>query len=164
MIGLNTGCSELYPNKKLRIDQLVALIRDVSAIPGVRIALVGGPEDTVRNAEITRQTSGAVINTPTDEGLRRGLCYVNICDLVISGDSFGLHAAIGLKKHVIAWFGVTSAAEVNVFGNGEKLAPEGLHCSPCWKRECPYNLECLEMVNLKGIAKSVREFAASRAR
>lgn len=162
VVGLNTGCSALYPNKKLRIDQHVELIRLLGGIPGIRIALVGGPEDTLRNAEIARQTDNKLLSTPTDDGLRKGLCYVNICDLVISGDSFGLHAAIGLKKQVIAWFGVTSPAEINVFDRGEKLSPEGLHCSPCWKRECPYNLECIDMVDLKRIAASVKEFAESR--
>jgi heptosyltransferase-2 len=162
VVGLNTGCSELYPNKKLRIDQHVELVRLLEGIPGVRVALVGGPEDTLRNAEIARQVNGAVLSTPTNEGLRRGLCYLNICDLVISGDSFGLHAAIGLKKQVIAWFGVTSAAEIDVFDRGDKLVPEGLHCSPCWKRECPYNLECIDMVDLRGIVSRVGGFAALR--
>jgi len=162
VVGLNTGCSDLYPNKKLRVDQHVQLIGLLGGIPGIRIVLVGGPEDTKRNAEIVRQVNTPVLSTPTDEGVRKGLCYVNICDLVISGDSFGMHAAIGLQKHVIAWFGVTSPAEINVFERGEKLAPEGLHCSPCWKRECPYNLECIDMVDLKGIAGIVRKFAESR--
>jgi heptosyltransferase-2 len=162
VVGLNTGCSDLYPNKKLRVDQHVELIGRLAVIPGIRIALVGGPEDTMRNAEIARQVNGAILNTPTDEGLRRGLCYVNICDLIVSGDSFGLHAAIGLKKQVIAWFGVTSAAEINIFERGEKLSPEGLHCSPCWKRECPYNLECIQMVDLSRIAGIVKEYSGLR--
>ncbi len=162
VVGFNTGCSDLYPNKKLRIDQHLALLRALGGIPGVRLVLVGGPEDTMRNAEIVRQSNGAVINTPTEDGLRKGLCYVNICDLVVSGDSFGMHAAIALKKHVISWFGVTSATEVNLFGRGEKLVPEGLECSPCWKRECPYNLECIEMVDLKRIEKSVKSFIELR--
>ncbi len=162
VVGLNTGCSDLYPNKKLRVDQHVQLIRLLGEIPGIRVVLVGGPEDKMRNAEIMRQVDTAVLSTPTDEGVRKGLCYVNICDLVISGDSFGLHAAIGLKKHVIAWFGVTSPVEINVFGRGEKLSPEGLHCSPCWKRECPYNLECIDMVDLKGIVGIVGRFVDQR--
>jgi heptosyltransferase-2 len=67
-----------------------------------------------------------------------------------------MHAAIGLGKQVIAWFGVTSAAEVDIFDRGEKLVPHGLECSPCWKKECPYNLECLEMIDLGKIEELVR--------
>jgi ADP-heptose:LPS heptosyltransferase len=155
VVGFNTGCSDLYPNKKMTIEQHVELIRRMASMPGVKLALVGGPEDTLRNAEIVRQVGDMVINTPTTEGVRRGLCYESICDVIVSGDSFGMHAAIGLRKHVIAWFGVTSAREVDLFERGMKLIPEGLECSPCWKRECPYNLECISMVDLDAIVSYV---------
>ncbi len=155
VVGFNTGCSELYPNKKMTIEQHVSLINRLSAVSGVRCVLVGGPEDTLRNAEIQRQVGDKGISTPTTEGLRRGLCYINICDVVISGDSFGMHAALGLKKYVIVWFGVSCWTEIDLFDRGEKLIPEGLKCSPCWKRECPYNLECIQMIDLEKIVRLV---------
>ena len=110
LIGFNTGCSELYPNKKMTIDQHVELIMRLSEEENIRLLLVGGPEDTLRNAEIARRVGDRVLSTPTTEGLRRGLCYINICDLIVSGDSFGMHAAIGLKKQLIVWFGVSCPA------------------------------------------------------
>lgn len=162
VVGFNTGCSELYPNKKMRIEQYVELIMRLSTIKGIRLALVGGPEDTLRNAEIARQVGDKAVNTPTTEGLRKGLCYINMCDLVITGDSFGMHAAIGLKKPVIVWFGVSCWSEIDLFERGVKLIPEGLHCSPCWKKECPYNLECIAMIDLPSIENHVREYVSSR--
>jgi heptosyltransferase-2 len=156
VVGFNTGCSLLYPNKKMTIEQHVELINRLSVIPGVRCVLVGGPEDTLRNAEIERQVGTKAINTPTTEGLRRGLCYINMCDVVISGDSFGMHAAIALKKYVIVWFGVSCWTEIDLFERGEKLIPVGLECSPCWKHQCPYNLECIKMIDLDRIVHLVR--------
>ncbi len=162
VIGFNTGCSHLYPNKKMTIEQHVHLIRRLLDIPNARILLVGGPEDTERNAEIVRQAGKMVVSTPTQEGLRRGLCYVNVCDVVITGDSFGMHAAIALKKHVIVWFGVSCWPEIDLFDRGVKLVPEGLHCSPCWKHQCPYNLECIQMIDLNAIEQHVRNFVGLR--
>ncbi|HUI09801.1 MAG TPA: glycosyltransferase family 9 protein [Bacteroidota bacterium] len=164
VVGLNTGCSELYPNKKMTIDQHVALIGLLGKIPRVKVLLLGGPEDTVRNAEIARQAGSRVLSTPTTEGLRRGLCYVDLCDVVVTGDSFGMHAAIGLRKFVIVWFGVSCAAEIDLFDRGVKLIPEGLSCSPCWKHECPYNLECVQLIDLERIAEEVGRFADRRTR
>jgi len=158
VVGFNTGCSTLYPNKKMSVGQHVDLINRLSSIPRLRLVLVGGDEDTHRNAEIARQVGRKVINTPTTEGLRRGLCYINICDVIISGDSFGMHAAIGLKKYVIVWFGVSCWTEVDLLGRGEKLIPEGLECSPCWKHECPYNLECIQMIDLDAIVRYVEQY------
>ena len=158
LVGFNTGCSELYPNKKMTIDQHVELIHRLSTVPGIKLVLVGGPEDTQRNAEIVRRVGDKVVSTPTTEGVRRGLCYINLCDVIISGDSFGMHAAIGLKKYVIVWFGVSCWTEIDLFGRGEKLVPEGLACSPCWKKECPYDLECIQMIDLDSVIHHVGKY------
>jgi ADP-heptose:LPS heptosyltransferase len=158
VIGLNTGCSLLYPNKKMTIDQHLVLINALARIPDVQVLLLGGPEDTERNAEIARQAGVKIISTPTTEGVRRGICYENICHLVISGDSFGMHVAVALKKYVIAWFGVSCPQEIDLFDRGIKLIPEGLLCSPCWKKECPYNLECIQMIDLDRMVEAVEEF------
>ncbi len=157
-VGFNTGCSYLYPNKKLTIDQHVVLINEMSKRNNLKLVLLGGPEDTERNAEIVRQVGNKVISTPTTEGVRRGVCYENICDIVITGDSLGMHIAIGLKKHIIVWFGVTCPQEIELFERGVKLIPEGLECSPCWKKQCPYNLECVQMVDLERIVLEVEKY------
>jgi ADP-heptose:LPS heptosyltransferase len=157
VVGFNTGCSELYPNKKMTVAQHLELIRRLNSRPGIRAVLLGGPEDTLRNAEIARQAGGAVVSTPTTEGVRHGLCSIELCDVVISGDSFGMHAAVALGKPVIVWFGVSSAVEIDLFDRGAKLVPEGLACSPCWKRQCPFNLECISGIDLDRIVEHVLE-------
>lgn len=159
VIGFNTGCSHLYPNKKMTIDQHVALIERMAGREGIKLALVGGPEDTERNAEIVRRVGDKVIATPTTEGVRRGICYENICDVIITGDSFGMHVAIGLKKFVIAWFGLSCWSEIDLYNRGIKLTPEGLECAPCWKKQCPYNLECIQMIDLDRIASEALKAA-----
>jgi ADP-heptose:LPS heptosyltransferase len=162
VVGFNTGCSELYPNKKMTVEQHVQLIDRLSTIAGVRLLLLGGPEDTIRNAEIARRVGNKVLSTPTTEGVRRGLCYIGLCNLVISGDSFGMHAAIGLRKEIVVWFGVSSWTEIDLFDRGIKLIPKDLPCSPCWKRACPYNLECIQQIDLDAIVRHVEAFKAQR--
>ncbi len=158
VVGFNTGCSLLYPNKKMTIEQHLALIEKMHGVEGLKLVLAGGPEDTERNAEIARLAQGKVISTPTTDGLRRGLCYENICDVIISGDSFGMHAAIALRKHVLVWFGVSCWTEIDLYERGEKFIPHGLFCSPCWKRECPYNLECIQMIDPDAIVAAVMKY------
>jgi heptosyltransferase-2 len=162
VVGFNTGCSSLYPNKKMTIDQHVILIEKLSAMKGITLALLGGPEDTERNAEIVRRVGKKVVSTPTTQGVRRGICYENICDVIITGDSFGMHVAIGLKKYVIAWFGLSCWSEIDLYDRGVKLIPEGLQCAPCWKKACPYDLECIQMIDLEGIVRAVEGFAKER--
>lgn len=151
VIGFNTGCSNLYPNKKMTVEQHISLIDRFLSLNKYKIILLGGPEDTKRNEEIASHFSGKIINTPVDLGVRKGACFESLADVVITGDSFGMHLAIALKKFVIAWFGLSCWTEIELYGRGVKLFPEGLECAPCWKKECPYNVECRSMVDLDKI-------------
>jgi heptosyltransferase-2 len=154
VIGFNTGCSELYPNKKMTIDQHIYLIRQLLR-KKYKIVLLGGPEDTQRNKEIYSRFKGKIINTPTTEGLRRGVCYEDIADIIVTGDSLGMHIAIALKKYTIVWFGVSCWTEVDMYDRGVKLFQEDLFCSPCWKKQCPYDLECIKLIDLESIISEV---------
>ena len=51
---------------------------------------------------------------------------MNRCDVVISGDSLGMHMAIALSKHVVAWFGPTSPQEIDLYDRGVKLLADRL--------------------------------------
>jgi heptosyltransferase-2 len=162
VIGFNTGCSNLYPNKKMTIDQHIYLIEKLlgkskPALPSGRykIALFGGPEDTERNDKIYTEFWGKILNTPSTHGLRKGVCYESIADVVITGDSFGMHLAIALKKYLIAWFGVSCWTEIDLYDRGVKLFQSDLFCSPCWKKVCPYHLECISMIDLDRMIKEV---------
>lgn len=161
VVGFNTGCSNLYPNKKMSIEQHIYLINKLLAENKYKIVLVGGPEDTDRNHEIYAHFKGKIINTPTNHGVRRGACYESIPDVIITGDSFGMHLAIALKKYVISWFGLSCWTEIDLYNRGVKLYQKELFCSPCWKKVCPYDLECIKMIDLDRIVIEVDNYFAN---
>ncbi len=167
-VGINTGCSEIYPNKKLTIDQHVALIKKISeAKDGVAILLLGGKQETRRNSEIADRCRSEgvkcrVIQTPTTEGLRRGILYIAACDAMITGDTSALHIGIALGLFTISWYGTSCWTEIDLYDNGIKLYQEDLDCSPCWKSICT-NVnrgvglpECLARVDLDKMAAAVK--------
>jgi ADP-heptose:LPS heptosyltransferase len=164
VIGFNTGCSNLYPNKKMTIEQHVTLIEKFLSLKRFKIMLLGGPEDEERNNEIEANFPGKIINTPTNDGVRKGACYESIPQVIITGDSFGMHLAIALKKYIIAWFGLSCWTEIDLYDRGVKLIPEGLFCAPCWKKVCPYNLECIQMIDLEKIVKETIKYFDSKRR
>ncbi|MFH1759747.1 MAG: glycosyltransferase family 9 protein [bacterium] len=159
VIGINTGCSDLYPNKCLTMKQQINLIRELNkSFPKAKILLLGGPEDTKRNAQIKKSCGKIVTQTPTREGVRKGLLYINLCDVVITGDSLGMHMAIALKKYVIAWFGLTCAAEIDLYSRGFKIISDS-PCSPCWKRLCDQeSVICRDSINPDEFIYAVNEF------
>ena len=158
VVGFNTGCSNLYPNKKMTIKQHIYLIEKLLGTGKYKIVLLGGPEDTERNNEISSHFKGKIINTPTNLGVRRGACFEDIPDIIITGDSFGMHLGIALKKYIIVWFGVSCWKEIDLYDRGVKLFQENLFCSPCWKQVCPYSLECIQMIDLEKILFEVNDY------
>ena len=158
VVGFNTGCSNLFPNKKMTIEQHITLIHKLLEKKKYKIVLVGGPEDTERNEIIYSHFKGKIVNTPTNHGVRRGACYESIPDVIITGDSFGMHLAIALKKYVIAWFGLSCWTEIDLYDRGVKLYQKDLFCSPCWKKVCPYDLECIKLIDLERMISEVDNY------
>ncbi|MFN8846864.1 MAG: glycosyltransferase family 9 protein [Bdellovibrionales bacterium] len=153
VVGINTGCASTLPNKKLSVQNHRDLIQILlKSIDNIQIVLLGGPEDTERNRLIAENRD--VICSPTELGLRDGLCSIAACDIIVSGDSLGMHMAISQKVPVVAWFGPTCSQEIELFGRGEKLLTSAT-CSPCWKRSCNEKVMCYDQMDLNLIKEAV---------
>ena len=121
--------------------------------PDVKIVLLGGREDTERNDRPYELCGKRPLKTPTTEGLRRGITYVDLADIVVSGDSLGMHIAVGLKKYAVVWFGLACANEIELFGRGGKIL-SGVSCEPCCKKSCD-DLKCLDEISLRTIFDAI---------
>ena len=72
----------MYPNKKMTIEQHIVLMEKLLNKKKYKIALLGGPEDKERNEDIYANFKGKIINTPTNDGIRKGACYEDIADIL----------------------------------------------------------------------------------
>ena len=77
-------------------------------------------------------------------------------EVFVTADTFGLHAAIGLGKKVIALFGPTSGEEVDLYGRGEKLTAP-LECVKCYKKSCGTKPNCMELILPDEVLSALRE-------
>lgn len=148
IIGYNTGCSLLFPYKKFTVERGIEVIREWrTRFPDFTVALLGGREDTERQQQMKAAFADdpRVVNTPTSDGLRSGILWMGTADMVLSGCSLGMHIAIALKKHVIAWFGVSCLQEVDLYDRGVRLQAD-VPCSPCWKKSCANEPKCYDRV------------------
>jgi heptosyltransferase-2 len=154
IIGLNTGCSTVIAAKKLTVEFQRDIIRSLLKQGFANIVLLGGPEDTERNFQIGEGLP--VFQSPTALGLRDGLVSVAACDLVLTGDSLGMHMAIAQEKFVMAWFGPTCAQEIELYGRGVKIQSKA-GCAPCWKRTCDKIQMCYDQVSLSDIQMAIEQ-------
>ena len=149
LIGWNTGCGPRYPYKQFDPpDQVRLMERTFRALDDPErcrfVLLGGGPEDQCRNALIAAELAVRkvpVAQAPCAQGLRRGIAAVAACDMVVTGDTLALHLAIGLRKPVVAWFGLTCHQEVDAYGRGVKVLAD-VPCRPCWLQSCTLEPKC----------------------
>ncbi len=166
LVGWNTGCGPRYPYKRLEVqDQVTLMAKAWARIPRrdrVRFALMGGgAEDQSRNARIAAELATRripVTEMPCGRGLRRGIASVAACDMVVSGDTLGLHLAIALRKPVVAWFTITCHQEIDLYGRGIKVLAD-VPCRPCWLQSCSLDRKCFKHLPWGDLADSVAEMA-----
>lgn len=153
VIGLNTGCGPLMPAKKLTIEYHRSLIQKLLSLGLSNIVLLGGPEDAERNHKISQGLP--IFQSSLSAGVRDGLTSIAACDLVVTGDSFGMHMAVALKKYVVAWFGPSCIQEIDLYDRGVKIKTQA-GCSPCWKKDCQKASMCYDQVDLQQLIQAIQ--------
>jgi heptosyltransferase-2 len=134
VVGLNTGAGGRWESKRLPVERVVELVHRVHAARGGRVSflLLGGPEEGARNASIRAGLAPEVhlADAGTHHTLPRFASLVDRADVMVTSDSLALHVAIARRVPVVAFFAPTSAAEIELYGRGEKVvstAPD--YCS-----------------------------------
>ena len=128
-IGLNTGAGGRWRTKAIPPERCVALVGELAArLRGApSFVLFGGIEEAERNRAIAAGIAALpsrpkLIDTGVDNDLLDFAALLSCCDLVVTSDSLGMHVAIARRVPLVAFFAPTSAAEIDLFGLGEKVA------------------------------------------
>ncbi|MDP6642305.1 MAG: glycosyltransferase family 9 protein [Candidatus Nanoarchaeia archaeon] len=119
IIGINVGSGSRWPSKRWDIEKLKELIKKIKQERDYDILLLGGPEEE----EVLRSLSkelGVVENYPSNTILEY-ISIVNLCDLIITGDTITMHLGIGLNKKIIALFFCTPPWQIEDYGRVKKL-------------------------------------------
>lgn len=154
-IGLNTGAGARWPYKhwpREHQQRFVALATDA----GHAVLLLGGPEEAARHAELLQAMRGrAVHDGGTRNSFHRFAALVEQCDVVVTGDTFALHVAVARRRPVVALFGPTSAAEIELHGRGERLIPPGFDCLACYLPRCDKQPYCQQGILPEAVLSAV---------
>jgi heptosyltransferase-2 len=126
VIGLNTGAGGRWRSKKLSVERTVELALALAESLAGRVAflVLGGPEERARNDAILAGLAGRVraVDGGCDNALLDFAALIAETQLVVTSDSLALHVAVALRVPVVAFFAPTSAAEIELYGRGEKVA------------------------------------------
>jgi ADP-heptose:LPS heptosyltransferase len=149
VVGLNTGGNAArFETKQWTIDGFVQLARMLHQRLGARVVLLGGPAEVARNAEILSRTRDCAADSGCDHTILQFCAFLSRLNCVVSGDAFGLQAAVAMKTPVVGIFGPTPPQEIAIFGRGRKVVAP-VSCGPCYIRnavDCPRGADCMELI------------------
>jgi heptosyltransferase-2 len=155
IVGFNIGSGGRWPMKRWRLDGFAWLAQAIrKKHPKVGVLLYGGPEEKDLMPSLAKKLKGACIPTGTQNTLRQFASLVNLCDVMVTGDTLALHVAVALNKRLVAYFGPTSDVEIDLYGSGEKVLP----LSPCqdyYKGECTQKVSCMDNLKEKDMLSAV---------
>ncbi|MBI2559295.1 glycosyltransferase family 9 protein [Candidatus Woesearchaeota archaeon] len=148
VIGINTGAGGRWEGKKLNIEKTAELTDKLSSIKNVKLLLFGGPEEMQRNKKIMELTKTEIIDAGCKNSLMEFASLVNLCSILVTSDSLALHIGTALKKRIVAFFYVTSPAEIELYNKGIKIIGKGKdYCSYKTKCDHPPKWDVNEIVN-----------------
>jgi heptosyltransferase-2 len=163
VVGFNTGAGSAFANKAWTIDGFTELSR-LLARDGCRVVLLGGARESERNREIARRTGGAAVDAGASHGLREFAGIVAACDLVVTGDTLGMHLALAARVPLVVLFGSTCSQEIELYGRGEKVVTP-ISCHPCYLKKCDITPSCQDLITPAAVHAAVsRVLAAAQGR
>ncbi|MCR9245854.1 MAG: glycosyltransferase family 9 protein [bacterium] len=128
LVGLNTGAGGRWTSKGLPTDRVVAYADALAKASGqpIDFLILGGPNERERNGEIASGIKGLgdharAVDPGTDNDIPTFSAILGLCDLLLTSDSLALHLGVALDVPIVAFFAPTSAAEIELYGLGEKV-------------------------------------------
>jgi len=162
VIGLNTGAGGRWPLKQWREDGYVDLVSRVGRREDVQFLLLGGPAEQERNDRLKRASSIPLIDPGCDNTVRHFAALLSHCDVAVTGDTLAMHLALALGKRTVVLFGPTSAAEIDLYGLGEKVVPD-MTCLSCYKNSCDFAPNCMDLISTEMVEGALlRQLATVR--
>lgn len=158
IIGINPGAGKRWKLKKWTDKGFITIIKEFAS-RGSKVVLYGGSDEKELIASLIKRSGGKAISAGTDHSITDFFALLNLCNLLITGDTLAMHAALGLKKKVIGIFGPTSSAEIELYNRGKKvITPKS--CACCYLQVCDKKPTCMDMIEPETVIKSVEALIA----
>ncbi|MFC2048977.1 glycosyltransferase family 9 protein [Elusimicrobiota bacterium] len=141
LIGINFGSGSRWPTKRLPLGLVINIIEAMEKKDNIKILIFAGEDEKKEARMLLEKFPGLTIAQSVPYKVFAAL--IHRCRLLITTDTFALHIAIAVGTEVLAYFGPTSAYEIELYGLGEKFITS-LECSCCYKKNCNKEPFCMD--------------------
>jgi len=154
LIGMNPGATYglakcWYP------DRFGEVGKRLSEKWQTRVLLFGKEEERPIVYEILKHMGTKGIDLTGKTGLLQLAALMERCTLLVTNDTGTMHVATAVGTPVVAIFGSTPPLTTGPWGDGHVVVKRDVSCSPCWKRICPTDHRCMELITVDEIEEVV---------
>lgn len=161
VIGVNLGGARRWKLKSPDTHKWVEIIKAITASFPSKVLLFSGKKEQDKYMEVLDELGGKVIGTGTDNPFGRFASLIGLCDVLITPDTLALHVGTALNKKIVALFGPTSSAEIELYGDGAKI-DSGVQCLCCYKEECGKDPSCMDLIDVVSLVARTKELLSGR--
>jgi heptosyltransferase-2 len=146
--GAAFGPAKSWPWERYR-DLSIRLCADVPVV------VAGSAGDRETCARVAEGIPGAV-NVAGETPAGEFFALVEGARALVANDSGAPHLAAAMGTPVVVLFGSTSPAWTAPRGHRVEVLRHPVHCSPCFRRTCPTQLECFHGIEVDAVLAATR--------
>jgi heptosyltransferase II len=160
--GLNPG-AEYGPAKRWPAKRFAAAAVILQKQTNCRWLVFGGAGDLDLAEKVTTEIRyggtgpDGVINLAGKTNLRQLAAALKICRLLLTNDTGPMHLAAAVGTPLVVPFGSTSPELTGpTFSPTAQIVRASVPCAPCFRRECPIDLRCLNDITIAQVIEAAR--------
>lgn len=156
LIGMNPGATYglakcWYPDRFGELGKRLAEQWETN------ILLFGKQEEQPIIHEIRRYLGNRGIDLAGKTSLLQLAALLERCVLLVTNDTGTMHIATAIGTPVVALFGSTPPHITGPWGKGHVVVKKDIECSPCWKRVCPTDHRCMNLLTVDEVEEIVNK-------
>lgn len=158
ILGINVGSAGRWSNKSWSKNKIIDFIKRVKKETDYNIMILGGKRESNLMKEINdelKKDKIEVYSNDSNNSLREFINVVNLCDVVVCGDTLALHIALALEKKTIGLFLCTPPWEIEDLKNFKKITSNLLEN---YFYSDGNDEELVNSISVDEVLKAVKEF------
>ena len=162
-IGINPGAT--YGLAKCwYADRFGELGKRLSQKWNATVLLFGKEHEKPMAKEVLQKLGQRGIDLTGQTSLLQLAALLERCQLLVTNDTGTMHIASAVGTAVVALFGPTDVVTTGPWGDGHVVINKDVPCSPCLKRVCPKDHQCMKSITVDEVEEAVAAKLGKRER
>jgi ADP-heptose:LPS heptosyltransferase len=162
IVGVHPGGGTWRKIRRWPKDKYIKVINCIVKEQGIKVVLMGGPDEKQLVNEILKETSNQVIAANNNLTLGQFAALVGRCDLFLGNDGGPLQIASAMGTPTVGIVGFTDPAVFAPIGSKHVIVRKKLPCSPCidyydYNSDACEEQTCMKEINVSQLIDVIKK-------